>query len=185
MDLIAPGARQAFDRGDSGEGIQHAVSGTAAVAVGTGAGIWAGAATGAALGTMIPIPGVGTALGFVVGAGVGWLAGEATRGVVEMTGDAIRGDSNGSDRADAPARGTQTASLDSEGTADSSFRLASFSSAPDMGSTFEAAVGEGYTGGPSTSQSYTGAFLRATTATPGGSRRSRQPDQVGPQAALA
>lgn len=55
----------------------------AAGVVGGIAGAAHGAMIGAYLGTFIPIPGAGTVLGFVVGAGVGYLYGEITSDAVE------------------------------------------------------------------------------------------------------
>lgn len=66
------------------EGPTQAIVSNAAPAVASiGAGILAGAATGAVVGSFIPIPGVGTAAGVVVGAGFGLVAGAFTSGAVD------------------------------------------------------------------------------------------------------
>lgn len=66
--------------------VGRTVVNVAAETAGFAIGMKAGATAGAAIGSCIPIPGVGTAVGAIIGAGVGlvgsWLAGKASRSVV-------------------------------------------------------------------------------------------------------
>lgn len=59
--------------------VSNAVPATASIA----SGVLAGAAAGGAIGTLIPVPGLGTAAGVVVGAGVGLVVGSFTSGAID------------------------------------------------------------------------------------------------------
>ena len=92
-----------YQRGEvSGAKAIGTVAGEAAVgaAVGVGAGI-AGAEAGAVIGSFIPIPGVGTVAGAVVGFGVGYLADKAMRagGVDKLVANGVTGAVDGAEKA--------------------------------------------------------------------------------------
>ncbi len=82
LDVAAAGYGIYSDWDEEGP-TQAVVSNAAPAAASIGAGILAGAGTGALIGSFIPVPGVGTAAGVVVGAGVGLAIGAFTSGAVD------------------------------------------------------------------------------------------------------